>query len=532
MKRYLLLLLALMLPLCALADEVIHYEDVTYIAFNEPNGYSMINVGPGCTATVGQHTYLFLKATKEAARTDIIARTEAVLTALQAFGAADQPYTLHVVKGRYAPRVDGSTLYIGTASYASADYVTGLAKLVFGNGVNYGLLYGVSCEIAANLGMPMDAPPPLADALAAMTGEHRAYLDLNYACFIAPYADESMQAHVQSVARAFAAALTAEEKSALLTAYSDEAFYAQLNRFLSANGQAAYDTPLTGFSFHGGGDGSVRLRWESANARYILDSEFEDFERQDIESALGTWNPMNGSYPQLRKDILHMEEVLTFTKAYFIPYQARAPLTIWLENQNVTYKQSYNRLLASAFYDPGANTIHLGAIDSLGHETVHAIMDDTDTILALEECLAYYFDLFVLDLHNGGFPLLADAVASNRNENFLSLVDDLSELLGHPVDFYSKADYIALTEAMLVQANSANWHILSEHAFTTAASGTDTAARYCLYHYMQTTWGKELALRAIAENDPALLGASSWATLVRDWSAHLDSTYGALFPAK
>lgn len=532
MKRFLLMLLVCLLPLCALADEAICYEDVPYIAFNEPHGYSLINVGPGCTATVGQHTYLFLKATPETARTDIIARTEAAMTALQAFGAADQPYTIHVVKGHYTPRVDDSTLYIGTTSYASADYVTGLAKLVFGNEVNYGLLYGISCEVAASLGIPVDAPPPLADALTAMTADHSAYLDLNYACFIAPYADEAMQMHVRAVARAFAAFLTSEEKSALLTAYTDETFYAQLNRFLAENGQDAYNTPLTGFSFHGGGDGSVRLRWETANARYILDSEFEDFERQHMEPVLGPWNPLNGDYPQLREEILHMESVLTFTKGYFAPYQARTPLTIWLENQNVTYRQSYNRLLAAAFYDPGENTIHLGAVSSLGHETVHAIMNDANALLTLEECLAYYYELYVLDLHDGGFSLLADRVASNQNENFLALVDDLSELLGHPVDFHSKADYIALTEAMLVQSNSANWHILSEHAFTTAATATDTAARYCLYHYMQTTWGKDLALRAIAENDPALLGASSWTALVNAWSAHLDSTYGALFPAQ
>lgn len=530
MKRILSLLLALLLPLCAAAEAIV-WTDETYIAFSEPHGYSLINVGPACSAQVGTHRYLFLKSVKAETRERIIRQSETALTALAACGAADRAYTIHVVKGSYAPRAEADTLYIGTSAYASADYVTGLAKLVYGNDVNYGLLYGVACKVASALGESLPAPLPLPEALAALSGENAIYLDLNYACFIAPYADEAMQSSVRSVAQAFAASLTAEEQSALLTGYSDEAFYARLNDFLLANGQPPYENrDMWGVTFHGGGDGSVRLRWETGCARYVLDSEFKDFELERLEQQMGLQSPLNEDYRELRALILACEATLTSTRDLLAPYQPRMPLTIWFENKNVQYRQSYNRVLWVAFYEPGDNTLHMGAISPLCHEYVHAIMDPTDSIMLTEECLAYYVSIL---LDPASRTQLTTAMEANDTPEFRALVEHLNAHLDQPLDLSTPEGIATLYEAELYRTALDPdlldpWYVLSDRAFTTAITSTDTAMRVCFFHHLQKSHGFTAAIQAIAENDPVQLGSPSWEALVRDWADHLCTTYAPI----
>ena len=531
MKHICTLLLSLLLLSGAVAGAS-SWEDVPYMAFYEPNGYSLINVGPGCAMQTEAHRYLFLKAVPEATREQIIRKTEAALNAFEALGAADRALTVHVVKGHYAPRVDGDTLYIGTASYDDAAYVTGVAKLVFGNHVNYGLLYGVSCEVAAQLGEAVEAPLPLTDALAALHGDARALLDLNYACFIEPYADEAAQAIVKAVARAFAASLTDAEKAALLNNYSDAAFYARLNDFLTANGQPAHQSEAVwGVAFHGGGDGSVRLRWDTASARYVLDDDFEDFERTILATYGEEQNPLNEDYAALRRSILAFEDTLTQTKALVAPYLPKEPITIWFENKNVNYQQSYNRLLCVAFYDPAGNALHVGSVGSLGHEYVHAITAHTDATLTMEECLAYYIGS-ILTADN--FALMAEAVESNDHPDFLRLKERVSTREGHPIDCRNPDDYLAILEASLYESLIAPgfydpWEILSERAFTTAATGIDTYTRIGFFHYLQSLHGFEAAVRAIAENEPAQLGAPTWEAHARAWASYIEAACAPLF---
>lgn len=521
-----LLLLTLLFCLHALAEDAIVYEDDRYIAFSEPYGYGLVNNGPACHAVVNGHTYYFLKTVKPETRADIIGKTEAALTALQAFGAQDAAYTIHVVRGAYEPRVDGTTLYIGTACYSSGAYVTGTAELCFGEGLPYGLLYGVSCEAAESLGWEAGAYVPLADALNAMTGDDRIYLDLNYACFIPPYTDDAMQANVRTVARAFAAFLTRGEKAALLTAYTDEAFADARSRFLVANGHAPYDgSELHGVAFHGGGDGSVRLRWDTVDARYVLDDGFEDFSRESIGES-----PLNGNYGGLRSRILQFREILRYLQADLSPLSVREAPTIWLETSSGVYKSGYNRLIAAAYYESGKNIIHLGTVDSLAHEYAHAMLDGYTTELVIEEALLYYYCNILLPDHvNPMFAYIADAVAANDNPEFAAFIEKLSTHLGHPVDFYDREDQLAIDDAQLVQSGMATRRTLFIDTMDNKHSGYDTAARYSFMHYLMGQHGRDAVIRAVAENAPAQLGGASWEALADQWSEHLNAAYGSMF---
>ncbi len=532
MKRVCALLLSLLLFLSLWLSmaQAVTYEPVPYIAFSEPYGYRLINVsGPGCAAQIGMHRYLFLQSVPESVRDLIIGKTEAAFAAFELYGAADRPMTIHVVRGDYEPRADGDTLYIGTTSYQSAGYVTGVAELLFGNHVNYGLLCGVSFEVAAQLGEPVDAPASLGEAFAALSGEDRCYLDMNYACFISPYADAAARMHVQTVACAFVSTLTVAEKASFLTNYTDEAFFTRFNVFLAEHGQPAYyNEEIWNFAFHGGGDGSVRLRWDTPRTHYVLDDGFEDFSLAYIEQN-GQGSPLNGDYPALRRHVLSFEETLTAAEQLLAPYRAKAPLTIWFENNSVNYTMSYNRLLCAAFYDQASNTIHIGSVSTLGHEYVHAVMAPTGSRLVMEECLAYYVEYVLLP---GGLDLIAPAMAENSDPGFLRIAEQTAGRTGRPLDFSNPADYLAVMEAFLyetliVPGLQDPWQLLSERAFTAAATGTDTAVRLCFFDYLQSVHGFEPCLHAIAANDPSQLGASSWESLVREWVRFVQVKYSS-----
>lgn len=519
-------LLTLVCGIHVRAEEVIVYKDDSYIAFSEPYGYSLVNVGSACHADVNGHTYYFLKAVKSDVREDIISKTEAALTVLQSFGAEDAAYTIHIVKGAYEPRVEGTTLYIGTACYSSTAYVTGTVEMCFGEKLPYGLLYGVSCEAAEALGWDVGEYLPLEDALNAMTGDDRIYLDLNYACFIPPYADDAMQVNVHAVARAFVDFLTCEEKTSLLTAYTDEAFADARNRFLAANGHAPYDgSELMGVTFYGGGDGSVRLRWNTVNAQYVLDDDFEDFDRELLDDS-----PFNGDYANLRSCVLHCEEILRYLQADLAPLAVREAPTIWLETSSSVYRSGYNRIIAVAYYESGKNLIHLGTVDSLAHEYCHAMLDANSAELVIEEALVYYYcNILLPDRLNPMFTYMADAVAANDNPEFAVFIERLSMHLGRPVNLYDREDQLAIDDAQLVQSGMANRRTLFIDTMDNKHSGFDTAARYSFMHYLIDQYGRDAVIRSVAENDPLQLGGVSWEALADRWSEHLNRVYGSMF---
>lgn len=522
-----LLLLLLVLPFSARAEGEVAFTLRKDLSFSEPHSYSTYNQGVGSMAKVGLHTYFIPARIRENAARDYIARTEAALQALTALGAENRALNIHIVARDYPPRVEGNALYLGESSFASAEYVTGLVKLVFGNGVNYGLVYGVSCEIAATLGLPLEEALPLDAALSALSGEANIYLDLNYACFIAPYADEAMQANVRAVARAFVSSLTTEEKSALLTGYSDAAFYARLNQFLTAHGRPAReDQSMWGVAFHGGGI-DIRLCWETELAVYAVDNTFQDLVDAETWSRFGAKDPLNSDYADLRRWVQIFEDHISRLQTKFAPYtEPVRPVILFEAYSFASHKKgSYN-----AYYRDSEKTAHIRTVDSVGHEYIHAMLYTTHTNWDMHEMVAYYYSEIVVpsilrvdySYWMDSFRSYEDPESESYRDYWSALKGRAAAILGHTPDYAVTEDLICMMDLYVYTQGIADADVLDKDVINPAR----LCAKFSWWRYTSTVYGEDALLRAATENMPEVHLGKSWAEIVTEWLAWLETTYG------
>lgn len=523
-----LALLALLAPCAANADSAdIVFRSRPSVAFRDPYSLEIYNKGAGRTAVCGQHTYSMPELVQESIAQDYIGKAETVLEALADLGAVDRPLTIHLSTASLTPRVEDDTLYISMQDFRSMAYVTALTQLAFGVQVNYGLVYAVSCDVAAALGLSVEEALPLDSALPAFRGDGILYADMNYACFIAPYTDEQMQACVKALARDFASTLTAEEKRALLTGYTNEQFYRRLNQYLLAhNLPLRRNQSLWNVSFYSGGP-TVHLCWETDLARFAVDCEFEDFYGADWYA---TEEPLVSSYADLIYWVEHFDGMLSFLQARFAPFViAEKPLIIF-DTDNTGLLASYHAYYTDGYYDPKTHTIRAGACEVVDHEYVHALVADTSVNEDMNEVLAYsYANVWTTpdwsyDLYDFSYEYAwrSDKSYEGYDPDWSSLQLTAVKHLGHMPDYFELEDVLVMIDIVTSRrghATAAN--LTANYCHTIDMQG----AKISYWRYLVSTYGEDAALRAALTDDPLTHLNADWDTLTSNWITWLTTTY-------
>lgn len=532
-SRMLCLTLALLclLPCASASDSpVIVFSSCPSTAFRDPFTQELYGRGAGLTAICGQHRYILPGMLTEDAARDYISRAEAALAALSAYGAADRPLTLHLTSSPYACRVEGDTLYMGLKAFQSMDYVTALAQLVFGREVNYGLLYAVSCEVSAQLGLPVEEVPAIGEALTAFQGEGIIYADMNYACFIAPYADERMQGCVRALARDFTATLTAGEKATLLTGYTNEQFYRQLNAYLTAHRlPLRQNAQLWSMSFYPAGP-SVLLCWESDYAIFAVTPDYDDL--WDAQLWYGTEGaPLVSSYADLLCWAEHFEGMLSFLQNLFAPYTDFRKPCIVFDSDNTGILAPYHAYYTDGFYLDREHTIYAGSCEVVDHEYVHALISSTSVNADMNEILAYAYSYALIptewsyDLYQFSYDYSSrpDKGYEGYDARWPALMQEAAKLLGHTPDCFNPDDLMVLIDLVTLRRGHADPANLTEpYSYTPDMKG----AKISYWRYLLRTYGEDAALSAALSDDPLACLGADWATLERNWILWLEETYG------
>ena len=148
--------------------------------------------------------YCFAPEISEADRQTVVENAAPILSAIrERTGAAEEGWTLCLRSDDYAPRVRDHRLYLGLDNVDSMDLAVGLAQMAFGVGVPYGLEYSLGIRTAQDLGLAAEEPEASLERALELCAAQPAYLDLNYACFLAPYADEETLPLVGRIALPF-----------------------------------------------------------------------------------------------------------------------------------------------------------------------------------------------------------------------------------------------------------------------------------------------------------------------------------------
>lgn len=498
-------------------------------AFRDPYLGEVVNKGAGVKAVCGQHTYVFPGLVTQERAKAFVAQAEAALAALSLYGGADRPLTIHLTSAAYPIRVDGDHLYMALSAFRSMDYVTALAQLWFGPHVVYGLLYAASCEAAAALGIGVEEVPAAADALPAFADpDGLPYADMNYACFIGPYASADMQANVRSLARDFFASLSHEERVTLLTDYSAEAFYARLNVYLASHGLPQRENAqLWGVSFHGGGQG-MAVCWESEWASFAVASGYEDL--------YGGWwygrreKPLVSSYADLIYWVEHFEGMLSWLVDRFGPYITfRKPLIIF-DSDRVGVMAPYEAHYTMGYYLHREHTIHTGACEIVDHEFIHALIVHEGVNMNLNEIIAYTYSTTIipqgwsgdLSIFTEDYAARSDPASGMYDPEWGVLLLLARQALGHWPDYSNPDDMLVMIDLVTC------YRVPQKEAYLHADHSADVdmkGAKISFWHYLLRTYGEPAALTAALSDDPLTHLGRSWDALATEWSAWLLETY-------
>ena len=175
----------------------------TAISFSEPQG-EIYDVQNGWMTQWDGVDYCFAPEISEADRQAVVEKAAPILSAIrERTGAAEEGWTLCLRSDDYAPRVRDHRLYLGLANVDSLDLPVGLAQMAFGVEVPYGLEYALGLRTAQDLGLAAEEPEASLERALELCAAQPAYLDLNYACFLAPYADEETLPLVGRIALSF-----------------------------------------------------------------------------------------------------------------------------------------------------------------------------------------------------------------------------------------------------------------------------------------------------------------------------------------
>ena len=491
------------------------YEEKVSVQFLDPSGYSQINTLLGWGTEYNGISYKFAKFLTEDERNMTVAETSACIELLEEkTGVKVEGYTVYVTEGSYTPYTNEKDLCLGYENIKTVEYAAAIAQLVYGREVNYGVLYGLGASIADERGYMTEEGTSIENAL-TLCESAPIYLDLNYACFLDDYADESTLEKVKTLSREFYNYIETG-KTDLLTEYSDAKRRDYFNEFLAANGKSEYSADdLDGIAFYGGGN-ELRLMWEDENAKFNLYDDYKDYHQN---GSLGK-DPLNCGYEDLRKHIVNFQAQMQDMRERLKKYND-APKKVKV---NFVKEGTNKKGTACSYYDINQHALYIKAIESLKHEYTHSLINGKYGLShsensAVIHCLVYYFAdnpvneqlsygvLRVQDLCNGL------NVETDAPPKFIDYVNKISEKIGHEINLLDLSDYISFNDYCT--------KIYKFDEDVVNAAGEAGFAYPSLGNYLVAQYGEEAVCEAAFNNTPEQVLGKSWNTIIDEWRDYL-----------
>lgn len=484
--------------------EQLPYSQV-YISFSEPQG-EVFNVKNGWGVDYNGVSYCFVNEISESDRNTTIRSAALLLQKIQDLaGILPDGCTMCIRQDDYLPRVQDHTLYIGFKNLDSPDFAIGLAQMVLGNEVPYGLEYAMGTRIAEALGYPIESPAVNLDDALALCDTAPVYLDMNYACFLDVYADSETLPRLKQIALSFFDYLVENEKNDLFSNYSNEKYRAYLNGFLSANGKAGYDnSDLDGTVFYNGGQ-NIRLVWENRDGVfYVYEGYHVLYHKKG--PILDT---VNSCYPDLRNLIKDYIAQAAYMREVLKDFEPNTePVTVkFIQNSRFNY-------YAGAMFL--GSEIQLYSVEAFQHEYGHYLLRERGIDNWLQECFCHYYTyaattpelayMWYYDM------ITTQALDPNNPEDAerYAFEQEIAQHLGHEVDWYSMDDYVYDWNAYLMRGGkSLTGRLLDEKS--------GTGEKVCFFHFLTSLQTEKSTLQAIWENQPEEVFGKSWGALRLEW---------------
>lgn len=490
------------------------YEQ-SFCNFGEPHGYTYDSKRSSMTR-YNDVTYHFATNIDEDTRLQIILESDQLIGLLLADHPEFSPeLTVCFRKGDYAPRVLDHTLYIGTDQFRTQDYSVGMAMMVFGHDVNYGIVYGQGIQASHAMGYETEEFVSLEEAL-QLYDTAPMYLDLNYACFRSEFSTPKKLEKVKSLSVYFHQYLLENNKLDLLTDYSDAKFCEYLSQFLTENGKGSYDnSDLGGTIFYYGGP-YIRLVWENEDATYYINY---DFKVQYQESQFSQ-DMLGSSYQNLRQLVVD----------YQLQADRMEAILGYCENEDsrvdVVFTERFvSEMYTAAQYHEYENMIEMFSAGPFLHEYTHYLLRDTEIALWMNELICYYY----------GYYPVSEQLSYQWNDEVtrirrLSLYDPETEVeayliqvlqdhLGRNIRWSDPADFEYVFSAYVV--------VTRYYDYLTDPNGGATS-KYSYMSYLIDQVGEAQTLDAIVNNTPVETFGHDWQWLIEDWEAGLRAEYAWL----
>ena len=491
------------------------YESTSFY-FSEPPGVSTL-VPNGLMTDYDGGKYCFSKKISEENRKAIILETGIALDWIQdKCNIGTEPFTICMREGNDLPRVKDNTLYMGVDHFETHHFAIGIAQLVFGNEMPYGLAYGLGMDMVKELGYTSEeVATDLTEAL-TLVDAAPIYLDLNYACFLESYADAETLPKVKGLALGFYDFLKNSDKMSLFANFSNDAYLQNLNDFLAEHGKPAYDnSALNGTIFYPGAVG-IRLVWENSDSVFYVAEDYKVTWAGNYDEDM-----LNSGYENLRFMITSYIAQAAFMREKLGYFDPSPVTTIFMEDKNSRY--------ASGTYSFQEKQIHMYCAEGFGHEYGHHLLFDMneESVLDydnhnwLQELVCHYYTNYPTNeaISPAWYYDMVDSLKRKPGDSNYDFDQAIYAHLGHEMDWYSMDDYMYNLTAYTVMLGQ-------EGRLTTRDSGI--APKLSFMHYLVTVTGEQEALQAVIFNEPEKIFGKDWEELIADWNAMLEDFSWAL----
>ena len=454
-------------------------------------------------------TYHFASKISEEERNAIVNEfVRLIALAEERFGAFDGEYVISIRQDEYEPWSYDHKLYVGTQNLETQALTTALAQMLFGHEVSYGLYYAFGTELAQAAGYPVEELTATTEQALALCEEKREYLDMNYACFIAPYADETTIPMVKALAVDFYNSMTQEARNELMLGYSNALYCEYLNTYLTAHGLESYDnSDLEGICFYPSGV-KMRLVWEDAYAKFYV---FADYEMRYKDTCDGVEvDPTNAGYFYFRRMVIDFRreaEMMDHMVGRFETEELRAVKC------HVLFENSYNSLVSSGAYSMQDGYIRLYSTSAYAHEYVHYVTREyMSSVLELSEsrwrgeAMANFCSM--RPGTGDGAVYVENFETRSKDVDTIEMVEDH---LGRPLDENDLLFYV-------------NASVVAEDLFS-GLNGSGTFAPTSFSNYLANLVGDEKALEALYYDKPEDIFGKNWNVLQSEWKAWLESEF-------
>jgi len=496
------------LALCGCVQLRLDYTDEIDVSFSEPYGYKLFSHSGGYSTQYEGITYYFDKDIDENQRNEFVTETVAVLKDIQIrIGIEASEKIIYICSDDYEPRAD-EQLYLGYPCFKTTEYIVGLCKMLFGNEVNYGVLYGLANNIAVSRGYG-DEQQELEQAL-TLCEDAPEYLDLNYPCFLANYADEVTLSKVKTIASEFYSFLEDNDKIDLITDFTSQKYTAYLNDFLSINDKPYYDnSDLDGIIVYGGGQ-AVRLIWETSQSAFYL---MDNFEVKSINLYHGELDMLNSDYPALRKIFIIYKAQGEYVQNLFADYGIKPQATVRFSKESEYYAKY------GGVFIQQTSEIFCFAVGTYIHEYIHYLTYcESPAPSWICEAIAYYYKSSTVSeplsqnrYDEKAYYLNLDPANSEEKE-FYDLFKTVEISLGREIDFLSDDDYFYFKNFAVVY-----WNSYSRLKFDKG----EGSPKISFYHYLLSLADEKQVMNAVYYNTPEEIFGKDWDELAIDWEQFL-----------